>query len=130
MTGGQDGGDEIEGKNNKKVNSALIASYPIRQMMELVESIAAKQTEIDEQDWALWCNRLEQTLGQAKDSAHVTYFRDELKLNPLSPLRHQSFRPSFADTSGSEPGKLYEATLFRIEECWKVNKLSPIGDAK
>lgn len=128
--GDEDGGNEIEGKNNKKENSALIASYPIRQMMELVESIAAKQTEIDEQDWALWCNRLEQTLGQARDSAHVMYFRDELKLNPLSPLRHQSFRPSFADTSGSEPGKLYEATLFRIEECWKVNKLSPIGDAK
>lgn len=127
---GDGGGDGIEGKGNKKGRSVRIASYPIRQMMDLIESIAAKQTEIDEIDWALWCNRLEQTLGQAGDSAPVKYFRDELKLNPLSPLRHQSFRPSFADTSGSEPGKLYDDTLVRIEESWKVNELSPIGDAK
>lgn len=78
----------------------------------------------------LWCNRLEQTLGQAGDSAPVKYFRDELKLNPLSPLRHQSFRPSFADTSSSELGKLYDDTLIRIEESWKVNELSPIGGEK
>ena len=127
---GSDGGDENEGKNNKKGHSVPIASYPIRQMMELIESIAAKQIEVDEIDWALWCNRLEQTLGQACDSAPVKYFRDALRLNPLSPLRHQSFRPSFADTSDSEPGKLYDEMLLRIEESWKVNELSPIGDAK
>ena len=127
---GNDGGDENEGKNNKKGRSGPIASYPIRQMMDLIESIAAKQTEINEIDWALWCNRLEQTLGQAGDCAPVKYFRDELKLNPLSPLRHQSFRPSFADTSDSEPGKLYDYMLLRIEDSWKVYELSPIGDAK
>ena len=123
-------GDEVEGKDNKTGRSVPIASYPIRQMMNLIESIAAKQTEIDEIDWALWCNRLEQTLGQAGDSAPVKYFREELQLNPLSPLRHQSFRPSFADTNCSEHGKLYADTLVRIEEIWKVNTLSPIGDAK
>jgi hypothetical protein len=69
-------------------------------------------------------------LGQASDSAPVKYFRDEVKLNPLSPLRHKPFRPSFADTSDSEPGKLYDDVLLRIEECWKVNELSPIGGAK
>jgi hypothetical protein len=127
---GSDGGDENEGKNNKKGHSVPIASYPIRQMMDLIESIAAKQIEVDEIDWALWCNRLEQTLGQACDSTPVKYFRDELKLNPLSSLRYQSFRPSFADTSDSEPGKLYDEMLLRIEESWKVNELSPIGDAK
>lgn len=128
--GGDDGDDEIEGKGSKNLRSVPIASYPIRQMMDLIESIATKQTEIDEMDWVLWCNRLEQALGQACDSAPVKYFRDELKLNPLSPLRYQSFRPSFADTSDSEPGKLYDDILVRIEESWKVNELSPIGGAK
>lgn len=125
-----DGGDENEGKNNKKGSPDSIASYPIRQMMGLIESIAAKQIEVEKTDWSLWCNRLEQTLGQASDSAPVKYFRDELKLNPLSPLRHQFFRPWFAETSDSAPGKLYDEMLLRIEEVWKVHELSTIGDSK
>jgi hypothetical protein len=124
------GSDQNEGKDQTKEHLVPTASYPIRQMMDLLESIAAKQTEIDEMDWTLWCNRLEQTLGQAGNSAPVKYFRDELKLNPLSPLRHQSFRPSFAESSGSEPGNLYDDTLVRIGESWKVNELDSIGDAK
>ena len=127
---GDGGGNEVEDKNNKKARSAPIACYPIRQMMDLIESIAAKQTAIDEIDWALWCNRLEQTLGQAGDSVPVKYFRDELKLNPLSPLRHQSFRPLFAESNDSEPGKLYDEALVRIEVNWKVSELSPIGGVK
>lgn len=129
----EDGGDECnenEGKNNKKGHPVPIASYPIRQMMDLIESIAAKQTEIDEMDWPLWCNRLEQTLGQTGDSVPVKYFRDELKLNPLSPLRHQSFRPSFAENNDSDLGRLYDETLVRIEVSWKVNELRPIGGVK
>jgi len=125
-----DGDDENEGKDKGKRRSVATTSYPIRQLMELVESIAAKQTGIDEMDWVRWCNRLEQTLGQATDSASIKYFRDELGLNPLSPLRHQSFRPSFAENSESESGKLYDETLIRIEENWNVNELRPIGDAK
>lgn len=128
--GGDDGCDENEGKDKAKRRSVPTTSYPIRQMMELVESIAAKQTGIDEMDWVLWCNRLEQTLGQAADSASVKYFRDKLGLNPLSPLRHESFRPSFAENSDSESGKLYDETLVRIEENWNVNELRPIGGAK
>lgn len=120
------GGDENEGKNNKKGHSVPIASYPIRQMMDLIESIAAKQIEVDEIDWPLWCNRLEQTLGQASDSAPVKYFREKLELNPLSPLKHKPFKPSFAENSDSVPGKLYEETLSRIEKNWKVNELSKI----
>lgn len=128
--GEDSGGDENEDKHTRKGRPAAVASYPIRQMMELIESIAAKQTGIDEMDWVFWCNRLEQTLGQAGDSAAVRYFRDELKLNPLSPLRHHSFRPSFAETEGSEPGRLYDDTLSRIGERWKVNELSPIEGAE
>ncbi|MGD9631616.1 MAG: hypothetical protein AB7V18_20455 [Pyrinomonadaceae bacterium] len=124
------GGDEVEDKNNKKERSVPIASYPIRQMMSLIENIAAKQTEIDEINWALWCNRLEQTLGQACDSASVQYFRDELKVNPLSPLHHRSFRPFFAESNDSKQGKLYYETLLRIEMNWRVNELNPIEGAK
>lgn len=128
--GGDDGCDENDVMGKAKRQSVATTTYPIRQMMELVESIAAKQTGIDQMDWMLWCNRLEQTLGQAADSASVRYFRDKLGLNPLSPLRHQSFRPSFAENSDSESGKLYDETLVRIEENWNVNKLCPIGGAE
>ena len=101
-------------------------SYPIRQMMELVESIAAKQTEIEEADWMLWCNRLEQTLNQARESLAVNAFR-ELGLNPLSPLLAMPFRPPFAETSVSNAGQLYEDTLKRIEKAWGVDQLGAIA---
>lgn len=125
-----DGDDENDGKgvetgsNGKSVQPP---SYPIRQMMELVESIAAKQTEIYEMDWSLWCNRLEQTLNQAKESAAVKAFH-ALKLNPLSPLRHAPFRPLFAETAESQLGELYEETLVRIEKSWKVDQMKAVGD--
>lgn len=122
--------DDIEGKSDEKRRSASTTSYPIRQMMELIESIATKQTEIDERDWTLWCNRLEQILGQAHKSAPVTYFRDELRLNPLSPLKQPPFRPSFAENNDSDSGKLYDETLHRIEASWKTGELSPIGGEK
>lgn len=122
--------DEVAGKGNQQGNTLSATSYPIRQLMELIESIAAKQTGIDETDWPLWCNRLEQILGRASDSAPVTYFRDALNLNPLSPLRQQAFRPTFAETGDTAPGKLYEAALDRIEAHWKVSALNPVGGAK
>ncbi|MBL4835038.1 MAG: hypothetical protein JKY26_13795 [Pseudomonas sp.] len=125
-----DAGDENEGKHCSQGRSVPVASYPIRQMMDLIESVAAKQTEINQLDWALWCNRLEQALGQAVDSVPVQYFRDELKLNPLSPLRHQPFRPLFAESSDSESGSLYDETLTRIELNWNVAELSPIEGSK
>lgn len=127
---GDGGTDKTEGMVTAKGRSTPMSSYPIRQMMELIEGIAAKQTGIEEMDWVLWCNRLEQTLGQTGDSAPVNYFRDELKLNPLSPLRHPSFRPLFAETCDSTAGRLYDDTLGRIEVSWKVNELSPIVEMK
>ncbi len=106
-------------------------SYPIRQMMELVEQIAAKQTQVTEADWALWCARLEQTLAQASNSAVVTYFRDELKINPLSPLLHSPFRPVFAEDGASAEGRLYEAAIRRVFQCWAVDQLEDrLGDLK
>jgi hypothetical protein len=124
--GGSDGEDESnenKGKDKATARSMQPTSYPIRQMMELIESIAAKQTGIDERDWGLWCNRLEQTLEQAAESAPVKYFRDKLALNPLSPLRHPAFRPSFAETFDSAHGKRYENTLRQIERAWRVGEV-------
>ena len=125
------GGDsESAGKEGGKGRAAATGDYPIRQMMELIERIAAKQTGIDQLDWPFWCNCLEQILGQARNSGHVAYFRDELKLNPLSPLRHEPFRPSYAETCATEPGKLYDDTLDRIEASWQVEGLNAIGELK
>ena len=125
------GGDcESAGKDGGKGRAGATGDYPIRQMMELIERIAAKQTGIDQLDWPFWCNCLEQILGQARNSGHVAYFRDELKLNPLSPLRHETFRPSYAETCATEPGKLYDDTLDRIEASWQVEGLNAIGELK
>lgn len=101
-------------------------SYPIRQMMELIERIARKHAEISEMDWDLWCLRLEQTLGQTKECPAVKAFQ-EMGLNPLSPLRHAAFRPAFAETAASTAGQLYENTLVRIEKAWAVDHLKTIG---
>ncbi len=68
---GDGGSDEIEGKHKVQGRSAEITNYPIRQMMELIENIAAKQTKIDKLDLDFWCNRLEQTLGQTAESIPV-----------------------------------------------------------
>ena len=98
---------------------------PIRQMMQLIENIAARQTEIEKADWALWCTRLEQTLGQAKESRTIREFAS-LGLNPLSPLWIAHFRPIYAETSTSPEGALYEQILGRLESAWNVNDLSRI----
>jgi hypothetical protein len=120
-----DAGDAY-GDENSKGTHAVISSYPIRQMMELIESIAAKQTEIIEIDWCLWCLRLEQTLGQAKECIVVKAFQG-LGLNPLSPLRHAAFRPAYAETGATPAGQLYESALARIEKAWAVDRLKAIG---
>ncbi|NLY63696.1 MAG: hypothetical protein GX070_01880 [Alcaligenaceae bacterium] len=107
-----------------------MTKYSIREMMGLVESIAAKQVMLQEQNWSFWCNRLEQVLGQSKDSLHVAYFREKLKLNPLTPLREPCFRPAFAETVNTEYGRLYEDTLKRIEVDWAVSGLTGLGEIK
>lgn len=126
----EDNTDKYQPQNGTNGSAAQITQYPIRQMMEIIENIAAKQTEIHQMDWLLWCTRLKQTLMQACDSEPVKYFRDELKLNPLSPLLHKSFRPSFAETDNSESGKFYEDVLSEIQDSWMVKDLTKIGDIK
>lgn len=126
----EDDGDSGErdepGNRSPRGKRTESASYPIRQMMELIESIADKQTEISNMDWNLWCHRLEKTLGQAKECPVVKTFR-ELGLNPLSPLKQAAFRPKFAETGAPPEGQLYESTLARIEKAWGVDHLKSIG---
>jgi hypothetical protein len=102
------------------------SDYPVRQMMQLIENIAAKQTAITPVDWTAWCTRLEQTLGQATETAVLEKFQ-AYGLNPLSPLWHPPFRPVFAEASTSEEGQRYEDTLRRIEAAWNVSDLSRLG---
>ncbi|CAJ0893556.1 phospholipase D-like domain-containing protein [Ralstonia flatus] len=122
---GEERGNSPLGLPGSAGRAAHSINYPIRQMMELVESIAAKQTEINEEDWVLWCNRLEQALNQASESPVIKAFH-ELRINPLSPLRAVPFRPFFAETSQSSGGRLYEDVLSRVEHAWVVEQLSEI----
>lgn len=126
----EDGSDEENLPDKKKAipsKPTPDVTYPVRQMMELIENIAAKQTEVCEVDWLVWCNRLEQTLNQMKNSHVVEYFRSHLKLNPLSPLFSAPFRPSFAETTQTEQGRCYEEALRRVANTWGIQGLALIG---
>jgi len=105
----------------------LTANYPVRQMMQLVENIAAKQISVSKADWVTWCTRLEQCLVQAAGSKVLEEFLN-LNLNPLSPLWHCPFRPAFATTAETAEGLRYEAVLKRVETAWNVAGLSRFGD--
>ncbi len=122
-------GDENTSECEKRAKREKPGTYPIRQMMTLVENIAAKQTEIHEFDWPAWCARLEQTLGQATESSSIEAFI-ELGLNPISPLWAAPFRPDFAESDATDPGKHYENILNRIEVTWGVQGLAAIGSSK
>lgn len=124
--------DLLSEEDTERDNQALASSttsdatYPTRQMMQLIENIASKQTSIDKIDWTTWCVRLEQCLTQASKSPVLVEFR-ELGLNPLSPLQCAPFRPEYADTSDSSEGKLYEEVLRKVEAAWSVEGFKKIG---
>ncbi|WP_058555361.1 hypothetical protein [Thiohalocapsa sp. ML1] len=119
--------DNNSGRNARGVgDQPQVGTYPIRQMMALIEDIAARQAVTPAHDWIAWCARLEQTLQQTAGAPEIQAFL-ALGLNPLSPLRARPFRPSFAETADEEPGRLYEALLDRIELAWGVKGLESIG---
>ncbi|RAR50641.1 UNVERIFIED_CONTAM: hypothetical protein C7454_12125 [Acidovorax defluvii] len=103
-----------------------VSSYPVRQMMELVERIASRQTVVLQTDWPAWCARLEQTLARLEESPVLGYFRT-LDLNPLSPLRVPAFRPAYAETGESAYGAMYESMLTRVDARWKTAELPALG---
>ena len=107
--------------------ASITANYPVRQMMQLVENIAAKQTSVSKANWVTWCTRLEQCLIQAEGSRVLEEFL-KLNLNPLSPLWHCPFRPAFAINPETAEGLQYESVLKRVEVAWNVAGLSRFGD--
>lgn len=102
------------------------ARYAIRDLMGFIESVAERQTSIDEADWVAWCARLEQTLLQTSDDPAIDAFGG-MGLNPLQPLRLSPFRPSYAESKESDAGMRYEGVLDRIEKAWGVVGLAPMG---
>lgn len=112
--------------NERSFTPTPDAIYPTRQMMQLIENIAAKQTSVYQVDWQAWCTRLEQCLIQASGSPVLEAFI-ELEINPLSPLWHAPFRPPFAETAATLEGQCYETVLRRVEAEWKVASLRKIG---
>lgn len=103
------------------------STYPIRSVMQWLESIADKQTKISQTDWQTWCFRLFQTLSQTKDSQAIAYFRKDLGINPLSVLLQPAFRPDFAEDGQNKEGKQYEKVIQDIEKLWQVENLAKLG---
>jgi hypothetical protein len=119
--------DFTENAAQQVSGASITASYPIRQMMQLIENIAAKQTSVSKPDWTNWCTRLEQCLTQAAGSVVLAEFL-KLNLNPLSPLWYGPFRPTFAASGDSLEGRCYESALKRVEDEWTVAALGRFGD--
>ncbi len=122
-------GEEEKGLGDGKVqitNGSATTNYPVRQMMQLIENIASKQTTVPRVDWPMWCTRLEQCLTQASGSKVLEEFL-KLKINPLSPLKNIAFRPSFAESKKTIEGDRYEEALVRVEKAWQVGSLNILG---
>jgi hypothetical protein len=122
-----DGNTQFTDANTQQGSASLKATYPVRQMMQLVENIAAKQISVSKADWTTWCTRLEQCLIQAAGSKVLEEFL-HLNLNPLSPLWHSPFRPAFASNTDTAEGLRYESVLKRVEVAWNVTGLGRFGD--
>ncbi len=105
------------------------AQSPIRQMMELIEGIAGRQTMLSAAQWQHWLIRLGSTLHQMQDDRTVAAFRD-LGLNPLAPLMEAPFRPDFAANADTEHGRTYERVVGNIAEIWRVDGLAGLGEVK
>jgi len=127
---GSDSADMIDGALADGIALATPPSaYPVRRMMILVEDIAAKQAAIAKPDWAMWCNRLEQILTQAKDSPVVKAFQS-IALNPLHPLFAPAFRPAFAATVQTQQGARYEAALTAAIAAWQLENCPKLGELR
>lgn len=126
-------GDSVDAIDGVLADGVALApppsAYPVRRMMILVEDIAAKQIAIAEPDWAMWCNRLEQVLTQAKDSEVVKAFQS-IALNPLHPLFAPVFRPAFAATAQTQQGARYEAALNAAITAWQLENCSKLGELR
>lgn len=123
--GSEDADDAASGDG--ALGTKVQGPYPIRQLMELIENIADKQTHLEQTDWPAWCIRLEQSLAQAADAEVLEHIR-HMGLNPLSPLWHPPFRPDFALNASTPEGRRYEDVVGRVERIWQVSDLKRIGE--
>lgn len=120
--GGEDEGNR-SGDASRRGAVLPAGEYPIRQVMSLIEQIAALQTALHPADWTAWCVRLGQTLELVGEDAEIEAFR-ALGLDPFSALRAEPFRPDFARDTSSPEGQLYEDTLARVATAWQVAGLA------
>lgn len=104
------------------------AAYPVRTIMLFIERIADKQIAVSQEDWGHWCRSLEQTLVDMAEKDTVRQICNTLKINPLSALYAEPFRPDFAQDNTSAAGVLYELTLQHIEAAWKLSYKEKFGD--
>lgn len=125
----EDGAPDASGSTNGSTDAmgSAGARYAIRDLMGFIESVAERQTSIDEADWTAWCARFEQTLLQTATDPAIGIFKD-MGLNPLQPLRLPAFRPAYAESNASDGGKRYEDILQKIEKAWRVAGLAPMGE--
>jgi hypothetical protein len=123
-----DGVSDVGAQKSRAARIATTSTALIRSTMDLVEKIAARQTQLRQSDWDAWLFRLEQTLMRAVGTLEVAELQT-LKVNPLSPLRHGAYRPAFARADEKE-SRSYEEVLSRIEVAWNIDGLRHIGAEK
>lgn len=123
-----DGDEALEDGLNMstKADISVDKSYSINSMMALIELVAETQTQVPENDWLQWCNRLEMTFSQLKNNSAFSFFK-EIAINPISPLWHRPFRPDYAESAATDSGDFYEKALKRIEQKLGVETLARLG---
>lgn len=130
MTDDEDGSDpenDTDGSTNtaRASHPASVTDYPIRSVMLLVEKIAEKQCALTEPQWDYWCKQLENRLRHldvdCEQQNPLLFFRNQLKTNPLYPLRNPAFLPEFAEDRNSEAYQQYATVLDRIEAHWSLD---------
>lgn len=92
-------------------------SYHLRTVMQLVERIADKQSQLRDCDWTAWCSRLAQILIAIANDSSIAYAR-RIGIDPLEFLREEAFRPAFAETDETPQGQAYEAALDKVKNSW------------
>ncbi|MBY5404682.1 phospholipase D-like domain-containing protein [Rhizobium leguminosarum] len=108
--------------------------YTIRRTMQLIESIAERQTMVPEADWSSWTQRLQCVLSQLGNlpgnsrrcemarhtrAGLIVEALAELKTNPLTCLRLAPFLPDYV-VPGSQALEDLDAALGAVEANWGV----------
>lgn len=116
--------------------------YAIRRTMQLIESIAERQTMVPEADWSSWTQRLQCVLsqlgnlpansrggemGQHARAGLLVEALVKLKTNPLTCLRLTPFLPDHV-VPGSKAFEDLDAALDAVEANWGVTHFRGFED--